>query len=71
MSLKVHYDSDVDVLYIARAGKEEEVVEVYPGVNLEMDAQDELIGIEILHASRLLEEVIEPLSKKAASGPTA
>ncbi len=67
MSLKVHYDPEVDVLYIARAGKEEEVVEVYPGLNLEKDASGELIGVEILQASKLLKEVIDPLRRKVAS----
>jgi uncharacterized protein YuzE len=68
MSLKVHYDPEVDVLYIARAGKEEEVVEVYPGLNLEMDAKGETIGVEILRASKLLGQVLEPLRSKASSG---
>ena len=34
MNLKVYYDAEVDVLYLAREGQEEEVVEVYPGLNL-------------------------------------
>jgi uncharacterized protein YuzE len=66
MNLKVHYDSEVDVLYLAREGKEEEVVEVYPGVNLEMDDKGELIGIEIMQASRMLREVIGPLMERAS-----
>ncbi len=64
MSLKVRYDSEVDVLYLAREGKEEEVIEVYPGVNLEMNAEGELIGVEILQASQLLKGVIEPIRSK-------
>ena len=67
MSPKVHYDPDVDVLYIAREGEEEEAVEVYPGLNLEKDSAGDLIGVEILRASKLLGEVIEPLMRKAAS----
>ncbi len=65
MSLKVNYDSQVDVLYLAREGQEEKVVEIYPGVNLEMDANGELIGVEILQASKMLKEVIGPLTQKA------
>jgi uncharacterized protein YuzE len=65
MSLNVNYDPDVDVLYLARAGEEEEVVEVYPGVNLELDSDEELLGVEILQASKLLAEVIAPLMEKA------
>jgi uncharacterized protein YuzE len=67
MRLKVHYDPEVDVLYIARAGEEEEVVEVYPGLSLEKDASGELIGVEILQASEILKEVIDPLRRKVAS----
>ena len=64
MSLKVNYDSQVDVLYLAREGQEENVVEIYPGINLEMDANGELIGVEILQASKMLKEVIGPLMQK-------
>jgi hypothetical protein len=48
MTLKVHYDSEFDVLYLAREGQEEQVVEVSPGLNLELDAAGDLIGVEIL-----------------------
>ena len=65
MSLKVNYDSQVDILYLAREGQEEKVVEIYPGVNLEMDANGELIGVEILQASKMLKEVIGPFMQKA------
>ena len=68
MSLKVHYDAEVDVLYLAGDGQEEEVVEVYPGLNLEIGAGGELIGVEILGASHLLKEVLAPLVEKASSG---
>ena len=65
MSLKVHYDEETDVLYLARKGKEEQVIEVHPGVNLELDSKGDLIGVEILRASLLLKGVIEPLRVKA------
>jgi len=65
MSLKVSYDEEADVLYLAREGQEEEVVEVYPGINLEFGPERELLGIEILGASRLLKGVVEPLQQKA------
>lgn len=65
MSLKVRYDEEADVLYLAREGQEEEVVEVYPGVNLEYGPGHELLGIEILGASRLLKGVVDPLSQRA------
>lgn len=63
--LKVTYDPEADVLYLARAGREEQVVEVAPGINLELDEKGELLGVEVLNASRLLKEVVEPLRQKA------
>ncbi len=66
MSLKVSYDEEADVLYLAKEGQEEEVVEVYPGVNLEFGPKRELLGIEILGASRILKVVVDPLREKAA-----
>lgn len=65
MSLKVYYDPEIDELYLAREGHEEQVVEVYPGLNLEYDANGELIGVEIMNASPMMKEVIEPLHDKA------
>ena len=53
MSLKVRYDPEVDVLYIAKEGEEEEAIEVYPGLNLEKDSAGDLIGVEILRASKI------------------
>ncbi len=34
MTLKVRYDADIDVLYLAKPGLEQEVREIYPGLNL-------------------------------------
>ena len=67
MNLKVHYDSEEDILYLAKEGREEEVVEIYPGFNLELDKDGDLLGVEILDASRLLNQVIGPLMEKASS----
>jgi uncharacterized protein YuzE len=68
MNLKVHYDSESDVLYIARPGEEEETVEIQPGVNLELNKNKEIIGIELLNASTIFKEIIEPLRMKAGVG---
>jgi len=65
MELRVTYDPDADVLYLARPGTEEQRVEGAPGVNLELDEKGELIGVEVLNASQLLKEVMEPLRQKA------
>jgi uncharacterized protein YuzE len=64
---RAYYDEVDDILYLGRAGREEEVVEVLPGLNLEMDASGEIIGIELLRASSLLREILEPISRKALS----
>lgn len=63
--LKVFYDQEKDVLYIAKEGIEEEFVEVYPGIHLELDKSGNFIGIEILRASSILKDVVEPIRKKA------
>ena len=52
------YDEHSDSLYIfAKKDFEEEVVELVPGVNIEYNKAGEVIGIEILRASRFLQEV--------------
>ncbi|MCR4418756.1 MAG: DUF2283 domain-containing protein [Clostridia bacterium] len=67
MSLKVHYDPEVDVLYIGHAGQEEEAEEIYPGITLEKDRNGNLLGIELLNASQLLKNVLESLQKRASA----
>ncbi len=62
---KSFYDKQEDILYIAREGDEKEFVEIHPGVNLELDRDAQVIGIEILHASKVLRDIIEPLYQKA------
>ena len=61
----INYDSESDVLYItAKEGPEEEFVEVAPGVNIELDAKGQVIGVEILNASKILKSAIKPLQKQ-------
>ena len=58
----VNYDAKSDVLYIvAKKGREEEFVEVTPGINVELDVKGEVIGIEILNASRFFKPVAKSL----------
>jgi len=58
----LNYDSKSDVLYIvARNGKEEEFVEIAPGINVELDEKGEVIGIEILNASSFFKPIAKPL----------
>ncbi len=62
--LKVFYDQENDVLSIAKEGIEEEYMEMHPGIHVELDKEGNVIGIEILRASSLLKDVVEPLRKK-------
>ncbi len=65
MKWQVRYDPDADVLYIAVEGAEAEAIEIADGIFAELSPKGELIGVEILRASQLLKEVIEPLRAKA------
>jgi len=59
-----NYDPKSDAIYIyAKKGVEEDFVEVAPGVNVEIDEKGEVIGIEILNASRIL-KLIEGKRRK-------
>jgi len=62
---KVYYDQSTDVLYLAKPGLEEEVVELHPGINLELDEHGDLIGVEILNASQVFQPILRPLTKRA------
>jgi len=62
--LKVFYDEEQDVLYIAKEGHEQEFIEVQPGINIELDGDRQVVGVEIIKASEVLKEVIEPVRRK-------
>jgi uncharacterized protein YuzE len=50
--MKLHYDSDTDSLYIDLADRPGvESLEVRPGVVLDLDAEGQVVGIDIDHAS--------------------
>jgi len=61
---KVFYDEKEDILYLGKEGQEEEIVELAPGINVELDGSGELIGVELLNASTLLRDVIKPMEKR-------
>ncbi len=61
---KVHYDEAEDILYLGKEGQEFEVVELAPGINIEMDDQGKLIGIELFKASVLFQKVLGAMGKK-------
>ncbi|MGE0826139.1 MAG: DUF2283 domain-containing protein [Candidatus Binatia bacterium] len=61
----VNYDPVADVLYlVTHKGAEAEFKEVIPGVNVELDEDGQVIGVEILRASQILKDVLEPLYRK-------
>ena len=62
---RVSYDEKEDILYLAEEGLEEEIVEIAPGVNAELDAAGNLLGVEIFEASKLLKDVIKSIENKA------
>ena len=60
----VHYDDNEDILYLGKQGEECEVIELAPGVNVELDQSGSMIGIELFRASSLLQNVIKSMEKK-------
>jgi len=51
--MRVQYDKEVDAIYIKLGNqKPEGVIELVEGVNLDTTADDKIVGIEILHASK-------------------
>lgn len=63
--LKVHYDAEEDILWLAKPGIEEEFLELGDWVNIELDAEGEPLGVEIFRASKLLKHVAESLAANA------
>jgi len=58
----INYNSKSDVFYIGiKSGEEQEHVEVAPGVNVEFGQNDQVIGIEILRASKVFKPVYKNL----------
>jgi len=61
----INYDPKSDVLYMGvKKGIEEEFVEISPGINVELDQRGQVIGVEILNASKILKPVMRPLQKQ-------
>jgi len=51
--MKVHYDKEVDAVYIKLGNqKPDGVIEISEGVNLDTTAENKIVGIEILDASK-------------------
>ena len=53
--MKVNYDRQADAIYIKLGNKKPDgVVEITDGVNLDTTAENKIVGIEILNASKKL-----------------
>lgn len=61
---KVFYDEKEDILYLAKASEEAEVVEISPGINVELDSNGKLIGVELFRASYIFKDVLKLMEKK-------
>ena len=61
---KVSYDENEDILYLAKEGEEEEIVELAPGVNVELDSSGSLLGVEVFNASFLFKDVIRLMGRR-------
>ena len=61
---KVSYDNSEDILYLAKEGEEEEIIELAPGVNVELDSSGNLIGVEVFNASILFKDVIKLMGRR-------
>ena len=51
-NFKVFYDETEDVLYLAKEGKEEEVVELAPGVKMKRPEKVPPPEIELMHVAK-------------------
>ena len=67
---KMHYFEADDVIHISiQDGAEANSVELSPNITVELDANGEIIGIEILHASTYIRDnVLETVQGKLLQG---
>ena len=65
MNNKYHYDKKSDSLFIyLKEGEEERFEEIIPGINIEFNKNNEVIGIEVIRASRFSESLKKPMTVK-------
>jgi len=58
MDKKYYYDKNSDSVYIhIKDGMEDKFEEIVPGINVEFNDKNEVIGVEILKASRFNERL--------------
>ena len=57
---KIYYDKKSDILWVlVKSGPEFEYKEIAPGVSVELGKKGELLGIEILNASKVIKPLLE------------
>jgi uncharacterized protein YuzE len=62
---KIHYDAKSDALWLfIKEGKEFASKEVAPGITIELGKNNELLGIEILNASKIFNQKIKKETDK-------
>lgn len=55
---RYYYDKKSDSLSITiKEGEEESFEEIVPGINIELNANNEVIGVEVLKASRFSKQL--------------
>ena len=60
MENKYKYDKESDSLFIyLKEGEEESFEEVVPGINVELGKNNEILGVEVLKASRFNKSLIK------------
>ena len=66
MSEKMRYFQEEDVILLAiKPGDEANSYEISPNITVEMDAEGDIIGVEILEASKYLRDgLLETISAK-------
>lgn len=61
----IHYDRHSDVLYLGvRKGLEEAFAEIAPGIVAELDEDKNVIGVEVLNASKIFKPVLKPMEEQ-------
>lgn len=57
---KIYYDKKADILWLlVKSGPEFEYKEITPGVSVELGKEGELLGIEILNASKVIKPLLD------------
>ncbi|MBI2475807.1 MAG: DUF2283 domain-containing protein [Candidatus Taylorbacteria bacterium] len=67
--LKIYYDAEADALsMVVRAGAEDRFEELSPGISVEYDRSGNVLGFEILNASRHFRATLPKMAEFLQSG---